>query len=108
MKKETRNTVKAGVKIGALAGGLIFLVLGLVPAFYLSSYGAVMALSALSGGPVAAGMVVRVVVVVASVAGICTAWAASIGAGAAAGSALGYVAEALTPKHAEEAMKSEG
>ena len=108
MKKETRNTVKAGVKIGALAGGLIFLVLGLVPAFYLSSFGAVAALSALSGGPVAAGMVVRVVVVVASVAGICTAWAASIGAGAAAGSALGYVAEALTPKHADDAVKAEG
>ncbi len=107
MKKETNNTVKAGVKIGALAGGLLFLVLGLVPAFYLSSFGAVMALSALSGGPVAAGMVVRAVVVVTSVAGICAAWAASIGAGAAAGSALGYVAEALTPKHEEEAQRAE-
>ena len=108
MKKETKNTVKAGIKIGALAGGLIFLVVGMVPAFYLSSYGAVMALSALSGGPVAAGMLVRAVVVVAAVAGICAAWAVTIGAGAAAGSALGYVAEALTPKHADEAVRAKG
>ena len=103
MKKETRHTVKAGVKIGAHAGGLLFLVLGLVPAFYLSSFGTLAALSAMAGGPVAPGLIIRALAVAGTVAGICAICAVSVAAGAAVGSVLGYTAEALTPTHANEA-----
>jgi len=32
-------TVKAGMKIGATVGGLVFLVFGIMPGFYFGSYG---------------------------------------------------------------------
>lgn len=107
MKKQTKRTVKAGVKIGALAGGLLFLVGGLVPAIYLSSFATIAALSAVAGGPVEPTLLVRAVLVTGSVLGVCAAGAVSITAGAAAGSALGYVAEAITPKPAADAQESE-
>src|SRR5512139_3688477 len=49
MKNET---VKAGMKIGATIGGLVFLVLGIVPGFYFGSYGTLILLQKLSGGAV--------------------------------------------------------
>ncbi len=107
MKKETGHTVKAGVKIGAHAGGLVFLVFGLVPAFYLSSIGTLAALSALAGGPVAPGLMVRALLVVGTIIGICAACALTVASGAAVGSVLGYTAEALTPTHADNAKHSE-
>ena len=103
MRKETAHTAKAGVRIGALAGGIVFLVAGLVPAFYLSSFGTIAAISALTGGPVAPGLMVRALVVLGTVIGVCAAGAIGVGAGAAAGSVLGYVADALTPAKAAEA-----
>ncbi len=106
MNKETRPTVKAGVKIGAHAGGLLFLVLGLVPAFYLSSIGTLAALSAMAGGPVAPGLMVRAALVIGTVIGICAACAVTVAAGAAVGSALGYAVEALPPRHAERAKQA--
>jgi hypothetical protein len=36
MKNES---VKTGMKIGATAGGLVFLVFGIMPGFYFGSYG---------------------------------------------------------------------
>ncbi len=107
MKKDTKHTVKAGVKIGALAGGLAFLVLGLVPAFYLSSFGSIAALSALAGGPIAPTLMIRALIVLGTVTGICTLCALSVASGAAVGSVLGYVAEGLSPKHVEEAKHAE-
>jgi hypothetical protein len=106
MKKETRHTVRAGVKIGALAGGIAFIVLGLVPAFYLSSFGTVAVMSAIAGGPIAPGLLARATIVIGTVLGICAAGAVSVCAGAAAGSALGYVADALTPAKEAEEVKS--
>ena len=46
MKNET---VKAGMKIGASIGGLVFLVLGIVPGFYFGSYGTLILLQKPSG-----------------------------------------------------------
>jgi hypothetical protein len=87
MKKETRHTVRAGVKIGALAGG-------------------VAVMSAIAGGPIAPGLLARATIVIGTVLGICAAGAVSVCAGAAAGSALGYVADALTPAKEAEEVKS--
>lgn len=106
MEKETRHTVRAGVKIGALAGGIAFIVLGLVPAFYISSFGTVALMSALAGGPISPGLLARAAIVLGTVVGICASAAVSVAAGAAAGSVLGYVAEALTPSSESKTEES--
>ena len=49
MKNET---VKAGMKIGATIGGLVFVVFGVVPGFYFGSYGTLILLQKLMGGAV--------------------------------------------------------
>ena len=45
------NTMKVGTKIGAGIGVLAFLVFGIVPGFYFGSYGTLVLLSHLAGGP---------------------------------------------------------
>ena len=47
MKNET---VKSGMKIGATAGGLVFVVFGIMPGFYFGSYGTLILLQKLMGG----------------------------------------------------------
>ena len=49
MKNET---VKAGMKIGATVGGLVFVVFGIMPGFYFGSYGTLILLQKLMGGTV--------------------------------------------------------
>ena len=49
MKNET---VKTGMKIGAAAGGLGFLVFGIMPGFYFGSFGTLILLQKIMGGGV--------------------------------------------------------
>ena len=57
-------TVKAGTKIGAALGGLVFLVFGIVPGFYFGSYGTLIMLQHLMGGTVEPTLLVRAAIVV--------------------------------------------
>ena len=91
MKNET---VKAGMKIGAAIGGLVFLVFGIMPGFYFGSYGTLILLQKLMGGTVDPTLIVRAVVVMGIVVGIACAAAASIVLGGLLGTALGYVVSA--------------
>ncbi len=91
MKNET---VKAGMKIGATVGGLVFLVLGIVPGFYFGSYGTLILLQKLMGGTVEPTLVVRAVVVMGIAVGIACAAAVSIVVGGLLGTVLGYVVSA--------------
>ncbi len=91
MKNET---VKAGMKIGAAIGGLLFLVGGIVPGFYFGSYGALILLQKLMGGTVEPTLVVRAVVVIGIVVGIACAAAVSIVVGGLLGTAMGYIVSA--------------
>lgn len=110
MEEEARNTVRAGVKIGGLAGVILFVVLGLAPALFLSGSGAIMVLALVTGGPVEPSVLMRALIVVLSVTGIMAVAASFTMAGAAMGAVLGYLAEALSPsgaKSRELARKSE-
>ncbi len=91
MKNET---VKAGMKIGATVGGLVFVVLGIVPGFYFGSYGTLILLQKLMGGSVEPTLVVRAIVVMGIAVGIACAAAVSIVVGGLLGTALGFVVSA--------------
>ncbi len=91
MKNET---VKAGMKIGATIGGLVFLVLGIVPGFYFGSYGTLILLQKLMGGAVEPTLFVRAAVVMGIAVGIACAAAVSIVVGGLLGTALGFVVSA--------------
>ena len=100
MKNES---VKTGMKIGATIGGLVFLVLGIVPGFYFGSYGTLILLQKLMGGPVEPSLIVRALIVMGIAVGIAYAATVCIVVGGLAGTALGYViSPASEKKHAAE------
>src|SRR5512140_1265413 len=91
MKNET---VKAGMKIGASSGGVVFLVLGIVPGFYFGSYGTLILLQKLMGGAVEPTLFVRAAVVMGIAVGIACAAAVSIVVGGLLGTAMGFAVSA--------------
>ena len=105
MKNET---VKAGMKIGATVGGLVFLVLGIVPGFYFGSYGTLILLQKLMGGTVEPTLIARAVIVMGIAVGIACAAAVSIVVGGLLGTALGFVisAPAAMREKKEAAVKA--
>ncbi len=96
MKNET---VKTGMKIGATIGGLVFLAFGIMPGFYFGSFGTLILLQKLAGGPVEPTLIVRAVVVMGIVVGIASAAAVCLVVGSLLGTALGYV---VSPSQAKE------
>lgn len=91
MKNET---VKAGMRIGATVGGLVFVVFGIMPGFYFGSYGSLILLQKMMGGTVEPTLFVRAAIVMGIVIGISCAAAVSIVVGGLIGTALGYVISA--------------
>ncbi len=98
MKNET---VKAGMKIGAVAGGVLWVVFGIMAGFYFGSYGTLIILQKLMGGTVSPSLFVRAVIVAGSVVGIATTATVSIVTGGLVGTALGFLVSA--PKVMKEA-----
>src|SRR5574340_1345224 len=78
MTERRTNTMKVGTKIGAGLGVLAFLVFGIVPGFYFGSYGTLVLLSHLAGGPVGPTTIVRMLTVVGIMLGIFCVGAVSI------------------------------
>ena len=103
MKNET---VKAGMKIGATVGGLVFLVFGIMPGFYFGSYGTLILLQKLSGGAVEPTLIVRAAVVMGIVVGIACAAAVSIVVGGLLGTAMGFVVSPAAKKEEQAAVKA--
>jgi hypothetical protein len=91
MKNES---VKAGMKIGATAGGLVFLVFGIMPGFYFGSFGTLILLQKLMGGAVEPTLFVRAAVVMGIVVGIACAATVSVVVGGLIGTVTGYVVSA--------------
>jgi hypothetical protein len=91
MKNET---VKSGMKIGAIVGGLVFLVFGIMPGFYFGSYGTLILLQKLMGGAVEPTLFVRAAVVMGVLVGISCAAAVSLVVGGLLGTAMGYIVSA--------------
>jgi hypothetical protein len=96
MTETRKNSMKVGMKIGAALGSLVFLVFGIVPGFYFGSYGTLVLLSHLAGGPVEPTTIVRMITVVGIVIGIFCIGAVSIVLGSVFGTALGYVVDAVS------------
>ena len=60
MKNET---VKTGMRMGAVVGAIVFAVAGILPGFYFGSYGTLILLNKLTGGPVEPTLFVRAAIV---------------------------------------------
>jgi hypothetical protein len=103
MKNET---VKAGMKIGATVGGLVFLVFGIMPGFYFGSFGTLILLQKLSGGAVEPTLIVRALVVMGIMVGIASAAAVSLVVGGLIGTALGALASAPASLREKAAQKA--
>ena len=99
MKNET---VKAGMKIGATTGGLVFLVFGIMPGFYFGSYGTLILLQKLMGGAVEPTLFVRAMIVMGVVVGIACVAAVSLVVGGLLGTALGFVVSAPAASKAKQ------
>ena len=95
MKEERKRTMKVGTKIGAALGAIVFLVFGVMPGFYFGSYGALVLMSRLAGGPVEPTTIVRMITVVGVLLGLFCGAAASIVLGAVFGTALAWAVDAL-------------
>ena len=91
MKNET---VKAGMKIGATVGGLIFLVFGIMPGFYFGSFGTLVLLQKLMGGTVEPTLFVRAAVVMGVMVGLACAATVCLVVGGLMGTVAGYVVSA--------------
>ncbi len=99
--KARKEMIRMGTKIGAVLGGIVFLAFGLLPGFYFGSYGALVVLKHLMGGPVEPTVVVRMIIAVGIMLGIVCIASASIVIGSILGTALGYLIEALSAAPAE-------
>jgi hypothetical protein len=91
MKNET---IKTGMKMGAVTGGLVFLVFGILPGFYFGSYGALILLQKLMGGAVEPTLFMRAAIVMGIGVGIAAAAAVSLVVGGLLGTAMGYIVSA--------------
>jgi hypothetical protein len=98
------DTIRAGMKIGATIGGLVFLVLGIVPGFYFGSFGTLILLQKLMGGTVEPTLFVRAAIVMGIVIGIACSAAASLVVGGLLGTALGYIVSAPAAQREKQAV----
>jgi len=105
--KARKEMVRVGTKIGAILGGLAFLIFGTIPGFYFGSYGALVVMKHLMGGSLEPTVIVRMVVAVGILLGIVCVASVSIVLGSIVGTAFGYAAEAITaPKEVSEGVEA--
>jgi hypothetical protein len=95
MKYERKQTMGVGTKIGAAIGFISFLAIGLMPTIYFASYGSLMLMSRLAGGPVEPTTIIRMLTVVGIMLGVFCAGAVGIVLGSVFGTALAYVIDVV-------------
>ncbi|MDA8082767.1 MAG: hypothetical protein M0024_03795 [Nitrospiraceae bacterium] len=95
MKEERKQTMRAGTKIGAVLGFIAFLAVGLMPTIYFASFGSLMLMSRLAGGPVEPTTIIRMLTVVGIMLGIFCAGAVGIVLGSVFGTALAYIVDVV-------------
>ena len=105
--KARKEMVRMGTKVGAVLGGIAFLAFGIVPGFYFGSYGILVLMNHLFGGPLEATVLVRIAVAAGVVVGITCIASVTIVVGAIFGTAVGYLTEALTSAAREKAPAEE-
>jgi len=99
MKNET---VKAGMKIGAAVGGLVFLVFGIMPGFYFGSFGTLILLQKIMG-TVEPTLFVRATIVMGIMVGLACAATVSLVVGGLMGTLAGYVVSAPSAMREKQA-----
>lgn len=109
--KARKEMVRMGTKIGAALGGIAFLIFGVLPGFFFGSYGTLLVLKHLVGGPVEPTVIVRMVVAVGILLGIVCIGSVSVVLGSILGTGIGYAVEAVSAsaevkETAEAAAKS--
>ena len=100
MKNET---VKTGMKIGAVVGGVVWLAFGIMAGFYFGSYGTLIILQKLMGGTVEPSLIVRAIIVAGSVVGIATTGTVTVVTGGLIGTALGFL---VSPRQSTETAEA--
>jgi len=103
METKRIETIKTSMKVGAVLGGMVFLLFGLMPGFHFGSAGVIMLLSKVAGGPVEATLAVRMLLVGGALLGITCLAMLSIVLGSVFGTVSGYAITALSPVKAPEA-----
>ncbi len=103
MKNET---VKTGMRMGAVIGAIVFAVAGILPGFYFGSYGTLILLNKLMGGPVEPTLFVRAAIVMGILVGVACAAIVSVMVGGLVGTALGYVVSAPSAKGEQASEKA--
>jgi hypothetical protein len=96
-----------GTKVGAVVGVIGFLAFGIIPGFYFGSYGTLMMMSHLFGGPLQATTLLRLVTAAGIIVGITCIGFLSIVVGSVLGTVAGYVAETVTRALAVKAPAKE-
>ena len=105
--KARKEMVRMGTKIGAALGGVAFLIFGVLPGFFFGSYGTLLVLNHLMGGPVEPTVIVRMVVAVGILLGIVCIGSVSIVVGSIIGTGAGYLVEAVSaPAAAKETTEA--
>lgn len=100
--KARKEMVRMGTKIGATLGGIAFLIFGVLPGFFFGSYGTLVVLKHLVGGPVEPTVIVRMAVAVGILLGIVCIGSVSIVMGSIVGTGIGYVMEAISAPVADK------
>ena len=95
MKEKRKQTMRVGTKIGAVLGFISFLVVGLMPTIYFASFGSLMLMSRLAGGPVEPTTIIRMLTVVGIMLGLFCAGAVGIVLGSVFGTALAYIVDVV-------------
>lgn len=104
--KARKEMVRMGTKVGAALGVVAFLVFGVVPGFYFGSYGTLVLLNHLFGGPLQATVLVRVMTAAGIIVGIACVASVTIVVGAIFGTMVGYISEALRSAAQEKAPEA--
>ena len=94
--KARKEMVRMGTKVGGALGAIAFLVFGIVPGFYFGSYGMLVLMSKLFGGPMEATVLVRIATAGGILVGIVCVASVTIVVGAIFGTAVGYLLEAVS------------
>ncbi|HAM51536.1 MAG TPA: hypothetical protein DCP92_12920 [Nitrospiraceae bacterium] len=105
--KGKRGMVQMGTKVGAVVGVIGFLAFGIIPGFYFGSYGTLVLMSHLFGGPLQATALLRIVTAAGIILGITCVGFMSIVVGSVLGTVGGYVAVAVTKTLGEETPAEE-
>jgi hypothetical protein len=95
MEEKNREIISIGTRVGAVLGGITFLIFGVVPGFHYGGYGALMLFSKLADGPVDMTLGVRLVIALGIILGILCLGFMGIVLGSILGTAAGFVVNAL-------------